>query len=137
MIGIISTLVGVAADLHQFALSFKVSGADQRDRIAKWMSGVGLTLQGAAEKLRAGEIPHGSCAQLALNAELMPEIFGKVLSISLVADLQGRLLLAHNVESLMAELGDAPNREQQLRILEETGGRFVALGKALEAGWKP
>ncbi len=86
-----------------------------------------------ASKLRAGEVPHGKCAELGTYAARLPVTIGDEIGDAEAQQLARDLDSAHEVELLLFELGQSPDRDAQLAKLDEASGIFTALATSLRA----
>lgn len=135
MIGFIKDILEVAQGLMGFGESFRQAERARRDRMADYFMAVGTVLNDTAEKLRKGEYPHGSCAQLEVHAKSLVSVVGDEIGQAEAQKWADKLDQAHEIERVHTELEQLPksNRPAEIAAIDEAAGVFKAMAVNLKA----
>lgn len=127
----IGDILEIARTLFGLGEKFTKARAERRARIADYFGAISQTISKVSESLKENEVPHGKCAEMATYADLLPETIGDVIGSEKAKELSTRLKDAHEVEMLLYDLHNAPDRDQELAQLDEAAGLFKALANSI------
>ena len=130
---IIRLILEVARSLFDIKGKFDDLSKERKKSVAEYYEKISTTLYNVANKLRNEEVPHGDCEKMLTYSELLPATIGDVIGMQPAEDLSQKLRMAHEVEGLLAELGNKEDREDRLADLERAAGYFEALADSLRA----
>jgi hypothetical protein len=133
MVPIIEKLLSIAKTLLGFKDELEKSRRERRDRIATYFEAISMCLSEVADKLRAGDVPHGRCAELGTYAAQLPATIGDEIGDAEAQRLAQQLDSAHEVELLLNQLGQSTDRDAQMAKLDEASGIFKALAASIRA----
>jgi hypothetical protein len=131
---IISLLLEVGKSLFEMKGKFDSVARERRRDVADYYERIGKTLEEVAATLEEGEFPHGNCEKMRVYAEQLPGTIGDVIGGAAASELAAKLMEAHKVEALFAELDGAADRDEKLAELEKAAGYFEASADSLRAG---
>ena len=111
---------------------FKKGDRERRDRIADYFCTIGGIIKECAEVFKNGEIPHGSCEQMRIQAEMFIDVIGDTIDKDLASDYQKRLYDCHELELMMVAVEEG-DRAENIATLERISGSFAGMGIAIKA----
>ena len=129
----IGDILEVARTLFGLGEKLAKVRTERRARIADFFDAISQTIGKVSESLKQNEVPHGKCAEMATYADLLPETVGDAIGSEKAKELSKRLKDAHEVEALLYDLHNAPDRNQRLAQLDEAVGLFRALANSIRA----
>jgi hypothetical protein len=115
----ISLILDVATAVRDANRDPETITGDRRVAVAGFYELVANTLAEVVIALRAGEVPHGPCAQMRSHAEKMPEVIADLIGEREARELSQRLMTATEVELLLIDLDRGADREAGLADLEK------------------
>ncbi len=133
MLDIAKTIWDVGKGLFGMRAELQKAERARRDRVAEYFTDLGSLIEATSASLKARQYPHGSCAQLAQLAELMPETLKGLLDDQEVLEYRKKLLSVWQIERLHAELQPVPDSAlpAELAPLDEAAGFFRAIAAHL------
>jgi len=129
MLDIAKTIWEVAKGLLGYRSELKKAERDQRDRVADYFSGLAQLVEATSASLKERKYPSGSCSQLGVLVEMMPQTLAKLIPDTEVIHFQSELRRVHEIEKLFMELQSLSDEkvEERLRDLDEAAGYFRAI----------
>lgn len=133
MLEIATTVLDVAKGLLGLAGSFSKTRRDRRDRAATYFSDLAALLEDVSASLKAGQYPHGSCAQLHGLATMMKDTLKGIVPEPDAQAFQDKLLGVWQIEQLFNQLQAMPDSRsrEELSKLDEAAGHFRAVAAHL------
>jgi hypothetical protein len=130
----IELLLKLAQGLFGMRKEFQQADIAKRARAADFLSAIADAIDATATQLRNDQYPAGSCQQLLVFSEAMPEVMGAIIGKEKATSFGSQLKSVHEVEQLYGELKQLPpeEREQRLRKLDETAGTLRATAACLK-----
>jgi len=101
--------------------------------IIDYYQAIAQTLEGAADELRQGRIPHGRCGELRGHAEQLPLVVGDVIGPDMARAIADKLLECYEVERFGSRFMGLPpaQRNEKFALLDDAAGYLRAAGQAL------
>ncbi len=130
--GMIKDLWDVGKDIFSLRSSLRIQDKKKRETLSLLFLHIGEVLNDTYEKLSNNTYPHGNCEQLDLfSAELYLQT-KDVIGVEKALALSTKLKQAHKVELLFHELSVGIVEKEELKLLDESSGYFIATAKLLE-----
>jgi hypothetical protein len=136
-IPVIKDIFDVAQTLFGLGGELVKAKTERRDKMADYFMKVSECLAATYDSLTANNIPHGRCAELAVYAELLPQVVKGLIDDSKAQELSLLLKRSHMVEGLWEALNSDPKKGNELPKIAEASGLFLALSNSLRAGFIP
>ena len=135
MLDVAGNLLALPIKLLDLVRGVKTLQRESADRISDLFRHISDALAAAAAEIRDGRVPHGVCGQLMAFAGELFETTKGVLGEDKARELADQLWANYNIESFAMRLdsADAAGRETAAQQLEESSGRFLALGHMIRA----
>ena len=137
MVNIIKDIIDVAKALFGLKESLAKANKEKREEMANYFSSISTCLAETYEKLSDNIIPHGRCAELLTYAESLHDTVGNFISDQKANELSQLLARSHSVEGLWEEFNANPEKRNELHLIAEASGIFLALSNSIHAGYKP
>ena len=102
-----------------------------RKKVSDLFGYIGTLLHDTYVELDKGNYPYGHCRQIAIFGEKIKSDFKEQLGEEEAKHLGDLLIVAHDVESLQAQLGSGAVARERLHELEEASGEFIAASKLI------
>jgi hypothetical protein len=134
--GIIGDIWQIVKDIKTLKVEYEKAEQARRENIADYFERISMCLSDVHTKLSRNETPHGGCAELRRYAEMLPSTIGKEIGDKKAEEFKKRLEAAHEVERLIIDLSESPNREEELKKLDEASGELKALSVSIRHGYK-
>jgi hypothetical protein len=129
MLETISLIFGVASSLVTLVSHVKDTNKDKRNNAAQFLLYLGYTLEGAIQKFKAGEVPHGACEIMQRCAKEMPSVLQDLIPDDELYRLSDTLFHAHEIEQLYITVQQNPS---SLIELEKAAAQFHIASKIIE-----
>ncbi len=129
----IDKILSVANALFSFSGAFQTARREKRDRIADLFDNISKCIAEISTELKSDNVPHGKCAEMLTYANMLTEAVKDEIGKDTAEKLAQDLIDSHEVELLLGQLHDAPDRDNQLRKLDEASGVFMALANIIRA----
>lgn len=106
----------------------------RKKAITGYYRAIARTLGEAAEHLRRGVVPHGTCGEMLGYAHQLPAEIGDVIGQEQAAALSQKLMESYRVESFGHQFMHLPQAERDAKfgVLDEAAGYFRAAARSLQ-----
>ncbi len=129
----IETITSVAKTLFTLGDAFKKTKREKRDRLADLFFKISNCIADTSTELKKDRVPHGKCAEMLAYADALEDTIKDEVGPAKAKELAEDLRDAHEVEALLSQIHDKPDREEQLAKLDQAAGIFLALSNITRA----
>jgi len=129
----IDKILSVAKALFSFRGEFQKAKREKRDRIADLFEKISNCVKDVYSELKSDEVPHGKCAEMLTYANMLTDTVKDEIGEERAEELAKDLIEAHEVEVLLWQLHNVPDKDLQLSKLDEASGVFMALANIVRA----
>jgi hypothetical protein len=126
----------VASSLSEKSDRLRSAERQRRTDMAELFTSIGACLEAVSGEIRAGNVPHGRCAELFRYARALPDKVRKELGDEEAEQLGRKLMSAYNVEgAAIPRLEDVQaDTKPYLKEIDEASGEFRALANLVKLG---
>jgi hypothetical protein len=130
------TLREVATSLSEKSDQLRSAERQRRMDMAELFAHISGCLTAVAGEIRAGNVPHGRCAELFMYAQALPDKIRNELGDDEAERLGSKLLSAYNVEGVAGRLlqNVQADTKPYLKEIDEASGEFQALANLVKLG---
>jgi hypothetical protein len=129
--GMIKDIWDIGKELFAITDKLKAAKKEKKQALANLLEYIGNVLTDTYQKLSKNIYPHGNCEQLEVMGKALYEQLKNVIDEPKARSLSDKLLLAHEVEKLHADVASGKIDKNELKMLDEAAGHFKAVARLM------